>query len=107
MYSPTNRERRVGLALDVHVTGRDALGRPFSERTRSVNISGGGICFESHQQLALGDQLQLAIELPPRLRAHFQGKDVYRARAVVCRVEHFEGAPGYRVGARFLAETAV
>lgn len=107
MYSPTNRERRVGLALGVQVTGRNAIGRPFSERTRSVNISGGGICFESREQLALGDQLHLAIDLPPKLRARFEGKDVYRARAVVCRIEHFEGADGYRVGARFLGEIGV
>ena len=107
MYSPTNRERRVGLALGVQVTGRDALGRPFSERTRSINVSGGGICFESREQLALGDHLNVVIDLPPGLRARFQGKDVYRARAVVCRVEHFEGAPGYRVGARFLGEIGV
>jgi hypothetical protein len=107
MYSPTKRERRVGLALGVEVKGRDALGRPFDERTRSINISGGGICFESREQLSLGEQLRLVIELPPRLRAHFQGKDVYRARAVVCRVEHFEGEPGYRVGARFMGEIGV
>ena len=107
MYSPTERERRVGLALGVELAGHDALGRPFSESTRSVNLSGGGICFESRTQLSLGDQLRLAIELPPRLRPHFGGKDVYRARAVVCRVEHFEGEPGYRVGARFVGEIGV
>lgn len=107
MYSPTNRERRVGLALEVDVSGRDAAGRPFRERTRSVNISGGGICFVSRETLEVGGRIELSIELPQRLRSHFQGRTIYRARAVVCRVEHFEEEPLYRVGARFLGEIGV
>ena len=48
--------------------------------------------------------LTLAIEVPPALRRRFGGKTVYRARAVVCRVERFEGEGVTRVGARFLDE---
>jgi hypothetical protein len=107
MYSPTERERRVGLHLAVDVEGRDALGRAFSERTRSLNVSGGGICFESRRQLDVGARLALTIELPPALRPRFGGRAVYRARAVVCRVEHFEAEPRFRVGARFLGEIGV
>lgn len=107
MYSPTERERRRGLHLGVRVSGRDALSRLFDERTRSLNVSGGGICFESRQNLSIGARLELAIELPPALRSHFAGRSVYRVRALVCRVEHFEFEPGYRVGARFLGEIEV
>jgi hypothetical protein len=107
MYSPTSRERRVGLALDVAVSGRDPRGRPFSERTRSVNVSGGGICFMSDQPLAVGTRVELAIELPPSLRKHFGGRAVYRVRALVCRLEHLDPETRYRVGARFLGEIEV
>jgi hypothetical protein len=107
MYSETKRERRVGLHLAVVVSGRDSMGRSFSERTRSLNVSGGGICFESRQQLDVGSRLEVSIELPPALRPRFNGRSAYRARALVCRVEHFEAEPRYRVGARFLGEIGV
>ena len=98
------REKRVGLQLPVQVQGEDAAGARFTEISHSVNVSGGGICFESHRAIAVGTRLQLAIELPASLRRHFGNKDVYQARAVVCRVERFEGEGPSRVGARFLGE---
>jgi hypothetical protein len=102
--SLVEREKRVGLHLPVEVRGEDASGVRFTEFARSVNVSGGGICFESHRHVAVGARLHLSIELPVNLRRHFGDKDVYRARAVVCRVERFEGEAAARVGARFLAE---
>src|SRR5262245_18732866 len=107
MYSPTERERRRGLRLPVEVRGRDAVGRSFNETTSSLNVSGGGICFESSQKLSIGSRLELRIQLPPALRRHFGGRALYAARALVCRVEHFGDDAGYRVGARFLAEIGV
>ena len=100
------REKRMGLHLPVEVRGEDAGGVRFTEFTRSVNVSGGGICFESHRQISVGARLQMSIELPVNLRRHFGNQDVYRARAVVCRVERFEGEETARVGARFLGEGA-
>jgi hypothetical protein len=100
------REKRVGLHLPVEVRGEDAAGAPFTEFTRSVNVSGGGILFESHRHLTVGTRLDLAIELPVSLRHHFGDRDVYRARAVVCRVERFEGEERSRIGARFLREAS-
>jgi PilZ domain len=100
------REKRVTLHLPVEVRGEDVGGVRFTEHTRSVNVSGGGICFESHRQLAIGARLRLSIELPVNLRRHFGDQDVYRARAVVCRVERFEGSEAARIGARFLREEA-
>jgi hypothetical protein len=98
------REKRVGLQLPVKVQGEDVAGVRFDEATRSVNVSGGGICFESHRQVAVGARLQLAIELPPPLRRHFGDREVYRAHAVVCRVERSAGEALSRVSARFLGE---
>ena len=101
-----DREKRVTLHLPVEVRGEDKIGTPFTEHTRSINFSGGGVCFESHRPLAVGARLQLAIELPVNLRRHFGDKDVYRARAVVCRVERGSGSEAARIGARFLREEA-
>ena len=98
------REKRVGLHLPVEVRGEDGSGARFTEYTRSVNVSGGGICFESHRHIAVGARLQLSIELPVSLRRHFGNRDVFNARAVVCRVERFEGEDVARIGARFLGE---
>lgn len=100
----SDREKRVGLQLALDVSGLDASGAPFAEDTRSVNISGGGLCFESRHNLGVGSRVTVRIELPPGLRRHFGNKPVYRARAVVCRVERFEGQAVARIGARFLGE---
>jgi hypothetical protein len=102
--SLVQREKRVGLNLPVEVRGEDTSGARFTEVTRTVNVSGGGVCFESHRAIAIGARLQLAIELPPALRRHFGDRETYRARAVVCRVGRFEGEPASRIGARFLGE---
>jgi len=48
------REKRVGLHLPVEVRGEDAAGSRFTEVTRSVNVSGGGILFESHRKIPIG-----------------------------------------------------
>jgi hypothetical protein len=104
--SLVEREKRVALHLPVEVRGEDIAGVRFTEQTRSLNVSGGGICFESHRHVAIGARLALAIELPVNLRRHFGNQDVYRARAVVCRVERLEGQAAARIGARFLREEA-
>lgn len=100
------REKRVGLHLPLEVRGEDVAGSRFTEVTRTLNVSGGGIAFETHRLIPVGSRLQLAIELPASLRRHFGNRDTYRARAVVCRVEHSETAGWSRVGARFLGEAS-
>jgi PilZ domain len=101
----TDRERRVGLHLPVEVTGQDASGASFRDSARTVNISGGGLCFESSRDLTIGARLTLLIELPPPLQKHFGGKALYKARAVVCRSERASDKDVARVGVRFLGET--
>jgi hypothetical protein len=100
-----DRSRRVPLHLAVRVRVSDPPSS-FVEHTRSLNVSGGGICFESHQGLEVGTRVELAIELPRPLRRHFGNRATYRARAVVCRVEQQKDQPVAKVGARFLAEVA-
>jgi hypothetical protein len=104
MITITQREKRVGLQLPVEVSGQEAGGTPFAESTHSMNISGGGICFETRHHLLVGSRLTLHIQLPQALRRHFRGRATYRCRAVVCRVERFEGQALSRIGARFLGE---
>lgn len=102
--SLASRQKRVGLHLPLEVGGRDAGGSRFSDATKTVNVSGGGLAFETQRDLAMGSRLDLSIELPPPLRHHFGGKATYAVKAVVCRVERLQGAATARVGVRFLAE---
>jgi len=95
---------RVPLHLRVDLAGVDAKGSPFVETTRSINVSGGGLCFESRTRLAIGGRLTLHIQLPFRLRKHFAGRSEYGVRAVICRIEPVPEQKIFRVGARFLGE---
>jgi hypothetical protein len=104
MPAIATRERRLGLQLSLDVNGEDASGVPFTLAARTRNISGGGLCFESPRRLMVGTRLSLHIQIPPPLRRRFGGKAVYRVRAVVCRLERFEGGSMMRVGARFLGD---
>jgi hypothetical protein len=101
------RKTRVPLHLDLRVAGRDVADSTFTEATRTLNVSAGGICFESRARLVVGRMVRLHIQIPPPLRYRFGGRDVYRVRASVCRVEWLEGQPFARVGARFLGEIKV
>ena len=104
MPETVDREKRLGLHLPMEVSGSDAAGQPFTEATRTVNISGGGICFESARHILVGTRVKLQIQLPPSLQKRFGGRDLYTVRAVVCREENFDGQPLHRIGARFLGE---
>lgn len=104
MATLTTRDKRLGLRLPVELSGSDVDGRGFTEQTRSVNVSGGGICFESRHVLPIGTRLAVGIALPPALRPRFGNRATYRVRCVVCRVERGDGATPARVSARFLAE---
>ena len=95
------REKRLSLHLPVEVSGEDPDGGSVQDTARSLNISGGGICFEARVHVPVGSRLTLDIQLPEALRKHFGGRPVYRARAVVCRSERLDGSLS-RVGARFL-----
>jgi hypothetical protein len=104
MPATRDRSRRLGLRLPVEVWGEDDDGRAFHESAQTLNVSGGGLCFESRRRLDIGGRLVLEIRLSPSLRARFGGRQRYRVRAVVCRLENFAGEDRYRVGVRFLGE---
>ena len=104
MVDLVQRQQRRGLRLPLNVSGRDARGAPFADRAQTVNISGGGLCFEAVRRLPVGSRLDLRIPVPPALRRHFGGRATYAVRAVVCRLEAIEDGATYRIGARFLGE---
>ena len=104
MPATLSRSRRLALSLPVEVWGEDDDGRAFHESARTLNISGGGLCFETGRRLDIGARLVLEIRLAPNLRPRFGGRPRYRVRAVVCRLENFADADRYRVGVRFLGE---
>jgi hypothetical protein len=99
-----DRKNRIPLHLDLGVSGRDVTGAPFAETTRTLNVSAGGLCFGTAQRLFVGGNLTLHIQIPPPLRRRFDGRAVYRVRAIVCRLERVEGLELARAGVRFLAE---
>jgi hypothetical protein len=99
-----DREKRLTLKLPVEVRAEDALGRPFVEITQCLNVSGGGILFESQQKLLVGTRLHLRIEIPEPLRKHFGNRAVWETTAVIMRLEGMEGQSTIRVGARFIED---
>ncbi|HUG52591.1 MAG TPA: PilZ domain-containing protein [Vicinamibacteria bacterium] len=104
MPTLTERQTRRGLRLPLNLSGRDGRGAPFAERGQTVNVSGGGLCFEAVRRVPVGSRVDLRIQVPPALRRHFGGKAVYGVKAVVCRLEAVEGGATYRIGARFIGE---
>ncbi|HEY5908452.1 MAG TPA: PilZ domain-containing protein [Vicinamibacteria bacterium] len=99
----TDRSRRLGLLLPVTVTGSDLAGRFFTEATRTLNVSGGGLAFETRRRLEIGGRVVLEVRIPSKLRPHFGGRDRYRVRAVICRVQLPEDGLA-NIGVRFLGE---
>ena len=97
------RSRRLALVLPLTVSGADATGRAFTESTRTLDVSGGGLAFATRRRLLIGSRLVLEVRLPQRLRRHFAGREAYRVKAVVCRVVAPEEGLA-QVGVRFLGE---
>ena len=98
-----DRSPRRALVLPLTVSGEDVTGRAFTESTRTLDVSGGGLAFATRKHLLIGSRLVLEVRLPPRLRRHFAGREAYRVKAVVCRaVAPVEGLA--HVGVRFLGE---
>jgi hypothetical protein len=97
----TERKKRMSLRLPVAVSGEDARGRAFVEHTQCLNVSGGGLLFESGEKLLVGTRLRLRIEIPEPLRRHFGDRAVWQTGAIITRLEAMEGQTVIRVGARF------
>ena len=97
-----DRERRLEIQLPVEVRGQDLAGCAVREEARSVNISGGGMCFECGRSVAPGSRVVLKIALPPALRKHFGGRPEYHVKAVVCRSVRLDPVREFQISVRFL-----
>ena len=56
------RQRRIGVALEVRIRGKDRAGLPFEETSSSENVSRGGFSLQSSHDLELGTELEIEIE---------------------------------------------
>lgn len=72
----TDRSRRMGLFLPVTVSGSDLGGRSFTEATRTLNISGGGLAFETRRRLEVGSRLLMEVRIPPACATTSEGATV-------------------------------
>lgn len=63
----SRRERSFKLSLPTLVSGLDAQGKPFEEKTRLFSISSQEAIFELKSSVALGTNLELSLEIPKTL----------------------------------------
>jgi hypothetical protein len=102
--SPAGRQDRKGqvfnLPLPTLVSGQDAAGRVFQERTVLFYISDHGASFNLSNLVALGARLKLNIDLPQTLAENKNLKLVVNGR--VALIEASESSPTrQRVSLRF------
>jgi hypothetical protein len=98
------RKRRLALTPSLIAIGQDLCGAPFMERTHALDVSAGGLSFESTHNVAVGILLALKILIPHRLRHRFSRRAIYSVHGRVTRVERLPAAGHYRVAMRFLGE---
>ena len=102
--TPLDRHPRKGqvfsLPLPTLVSGQDAGGRDFQERTVLFYISDSGASFNLSRLPAPGARLRLAIDLPPSLSEDRSLKLIINGR--VALIEAPEAGPGrQRISLRF------
>jgi hypothetical protein len=61
------RERSFKLSLPALVTGMDAYGREFRERTRIISASSEKATFFLKSKIVIGTPISLAVEIPKTL----------------------------------------
>jgi len=100
---PERADRRAqvfNLPLPTLVSGQDAVGRAFQERTVLYYISDHGASFNLSNLIGLGARLKLMIDLPPNLAEDKNLKLVITGR--VALIEAGESSYGrQRVSLRF------
>ena len=102
--SETASERRGAAAPPDRRRPRRARRRLSPTRAQTVNVSGGGLCFESGPAPARGLARGPAHPGPAALRSHFGGRAVLRGQGRGLPPGAIEGGATYRIGARFLGE---
>ena len=94
--SERRRSRRVALAFQIEVSGRDRTGGLFNDQTTTIDVSEEGCQFPSQRKLCIGDHLSLSL-----VNTEF-------ARLTGNKIQSFEvvwvepGRPGWTIGVRKL-----
>lgn len=91
--------QQIPLLLLVRGSGPEG---PWEERTLTLDVSAGGVCFALKRPVRLGEALHLHLPLPQRLRQHDLTSPSYSAYGVVRKVG--AGDPP-RVGVAFHGKT--
>ena len=95
-------QKRIIVAIPVHVRGKDAQGQMFDENTEACDLSRRGLSFLTLQELALYSSLSVVIPGRGPFRAG-EGPTDFFAQAVVVSTRREEELN--RVGIRFLGAT--
>ncbi len=102
--APLDRPSRKGqvfsLPLPTLVSGRDAGGRDFQERTVLFYISDSGATFNLRSLLTPGARLRLAIDLPPQLAEDRSLKLIINGRVALIEAPE-AGSCQQRISLRF------
>ncbi len=85
--SPKRRSSRIVQAVPLSVTGVDALGRPFLERTSTIVVSCHGCCYQSKHYVL--KNMWVTLEVPQsegdRSQRHVRGRVTWVQRPVGVR----------------------
>ena len=61
MGEDQRRQHRIGVALDIGISGTNRHGIAFEEMTQSNDVSRGGCSFYSAHEIAVGAELDVEI----------------------------------------------
>jgi len=97
MGDDSRRQHRLGVELEMRVSGTDCSGLHFEEATSSDDVSRGGCSFHTSHELKIGSELELEILRPAVGR---RPPTPFLTKGVVLRAID-TGAGQYTVGVQF------
>ncbi|HWP85148.1 MAG TPA: PilZ domain-containing protein [Terriglobia bacterium] len=96
MAEQQRRQHRIGVALDVFISGHNRHGLPFEEMTHSNDVSRGGCSFYTSHEIAEGAELNIEI-----LRHLTGSQSSFQTRGQVVRTRQ-EAPEQFFVAVRFV-----
>jgi hypothetical protein len=90
------RQHRIGVSLEICISGKDRQGIAFEEMTHSNDVSRGGCSFRTTHEVAEGAELEIEI-----IRHITGSQSSFLTRGVVLRVLP-ENPDAWLVGVRFI-----
>ena len=97
MGENNRHQHRLGVELEMRVSGTDQDGLPFEEATSSDDVSRGGCSFHTSHEVNIGSELELEILRPGVGR---RPPTPFLTKGVVLRAIH-TGPDQYTVGVQF------